>query len=248
LAGLKIFMHRCAVQSPTAARDKIIVPLDVPTAQAARELIAAIGGTVGFFKVGNQLFTSVGPDIVREVRASGSKVFLDLKYHDIPNTVRQAVESASALGVDMLTIHLSGGRAMCEAAVAGRRHSEVLVLGVTVLTSLDDVALSEIGFRGSVEDEVLRLAELARSVGIAGLVASPQELRLVRERFGSHFTTVIPGIRPAWAEAGDQKRVLTPRQAVDAGADYLVIGRPITASSDPKFAAQRIVDELEGRA
>jgi orotidine-5'-phosphate decarboxylase len=219
--------------------------LDVPTAQAARELINAIGGTVGFFKVGSQLFTSMGPHIVEEVRASGSKVFLDLKYHDIPNTVRHAVESASALGVDMLTIHLSGGRAMCEAAVVGRGISNVLILGVTVLTSLNDISLSEIGFRCSVEDEVLLLAEFAKNVGITGLVASPQELGILRERFGSLFTMVVPGIRPAWSDADDQKRIMTPRRAVEAGADYLVIGRPITASKDPKTAVQRIVDELE---
>jgi orotidine-5'-phosphate decarboxylase len=239
-------MHCLAVQSSTAAKNKIIVALDVPTAQGARELIKAIGGTVGFFKVGNQLFTSAGPDIIKEVRASGSKVFLDLKYHDIPNTVRHAIESASALGVDMLTIHLSGGRAMCEAAVVGRGMSSVFILGVTVLTSLDDAALSEIGFRGSVEDEVLLLAELAKNVGITGLVASPRELGILHERFGALFTTVIPGIRPAWSESGDQKRILTPRQAVEAGADYLVIGRPITASKDPKGAVQRIIEELEG--
>ncbi len=233
------------MQSPTTAKDRIIVPLDVPTAQAARELIKAIGGTVGFFKVGSELFTSAGPEIVKEVRASGSKIFLDLKYHDIPNTVRHAVQSASALDIDMLTVHLSGGRAMCEAAVVGRGISEMLILGVTVLTSLNDAALSEIGFRGSVEDEVLLLAELAKNVGITGLVASPRELNILRERFGSLFTTVIPGIRPVWSEAGDQKRILTPRQAVEAGADYLVIGRPITASEDPKIAVQRIVDELE---
>jgi orotidine-5'-phosphate decarboxylase len=238
-------MHRHAVQSPRAAKDKIIVPLDVPTAPAARDLVKAIGGTVGFFKIGNQLFTSAGPEIVKEVRASGSKVFLDLKYHDIPNTVRHAVESASALGVDMLTIHLSGGRAMCEAAVSGCGTSNLQILGVTVLTSLNDLALSQIGFRGSVQDEVLLLAELAKSVGISGLVASPQELGVLRERFGSLFTTVIPGIRPAWSESGDQKRTMTPQQAIEAGADYLVIGRPITAADDPKRALQRILDELE---
>jgi orotidine-5'-phosphate decarboxylase len=241
-------MHRHAVQSPRAAKDKIIVPLDVPTAPAARDLVKAIGGTVGFFKIGNQLFTSAGPEIVKEVRASGSKVFLDLKYHDIPNTVRHAVESASALGVDMLTIHLSGGRAMCEAAVIGRGTSNLQILGVTVLTSLNDLALSQIGFRGSVQDEVLLLAELAKSVGISGLVASPQELGVLRERFGSLFTTVIPGIRPAWSESGDQKRTMTPQQAIEAGADYLVIGRPITAADDPKRALQRILDELEKAA
>jgi orotidine-5'-phosphate decarboxylase len=240
-------MHRHAVQSSIAAKDRIIVPLDVPTAQAARELIKAIGGTIGFFKVGNQLFTSAGPAIVEEVLASGSKVFLDLKYHDIPNTVRHAVESASALGVDMLTIHLAGGRSMCKAAVVGRGISKVLLLGVTVLTSLDDTALPEIGFRGSVEDEVLLLAELAKNAGITGLVASPQELPILRERFGSLFTTVIPGIRPSWAKPGDQRRILTPRQAVDAGADYLVIGRPITASTDPRTAVLRIIEELEQR-
>jgi orotidine-5'-phosphate decarboxylase len=192
--------------------------------------------------------SSAGPEIVKEVRASGSKVFLDLKYHDIPNTVRHAVESASALGVDMLTIHLSGGRAMCEAAVIGRGTSNLQILGVTVLTSLNDLALSQIGFRGSVQDEVLLLAELAKSVGISGLVASPQELGVLRERFGSLFTTVIPGIRPAWSESGDQKRTMTPQQAIEAGADYLVIGRPITAADDPKRALQRILDELEKAA
>jgi orotidine-5'-phosphate decarboxylase len=241
-------MHRYPVQTLIAAKDKIIVPLDVPTANAARELINAIGGTVGFFKIGNQLFTGAGPAIVREVLDSGSKVFLDLKYHDIPNTVRHSVESACALDVDMLTIHLSGGRAMCEAAVAGRASSETLVLGVTVLTSLSDDALSEVGIRGTVQEEVLVLAELAKKTGVTGLVASPHELTLLRNRYGSMFTTVIPGIRPKWSEAWDQKRVLTPRQAVDAGADYLVIGRPITASSDPKDAVKRIIDELEQTA
>lgn len=238
-------MHRHAVQSSIAAKDKIIVPLDVPVNSAARELIKAIGGTVGFFKVGNQLFTAAGPAIVEEIQASGARVFLDLKFHDIPSTVRRAVESACALGVDMLTIHLSGGREMCEAAVVGRGISRVLILGVTVLTSLHDEALAEIGFRTSVQDEVLLLADLAKHVGITGLVASPLELVALRERFGSLFTTVIPGIRPTWSEAGDQKRTLTPRQAVEAGADYLVIGRPITASPDPQSAVRRIIDELE---
>jgi orotidine-5'-phosphate decarboxylase len=238
-------MHRHPVQSSIAAKDKIIVPLDVPAKSAARELIKAIGGKVGFFKVGDQLFIAAGPAIVEEIQASGARVFLDLKFHDIPNTVRRAVESACALGVDMLTVHLSGGREMCEAAVVGRGISKILILGVTVLTSLSDEALAEVGFRTSVQDEVLLLADLAKHVGITGLVASPQELVALRERFGSLFTMVIPGIRPTWSEAGDQKRTLTPRQAVDAGADYLVIGRPITASPDPQSAVQRIIDELE---
>jgi orotidine-5'-phosphate decarboxylase len=238
-------MHYYPVQTSISAKNKIIVPLDVPTAQAARELINAIGGTVNLFKIGSQLFTAAGPAIVREVIDSGSKVFLDLKYHDIPNTVRHGVESACALGVEMLTIHLSGGRAMCEAAMVGRGNSKTLVLGVTVLTSLTDDALSEVGFRGSVRDEALLLAGLAKSVGITGLVASPHELALLKDRYCSEFTTVIPGIRPAWSESGDQKRVMTPREAVDAGADYIVIGRPITASRNPKDAVNRIVAELE---
>ena len=236
------------MQTSIAAKDKIIVPLDVPAASAARELINAIGGTVGFFKIGSQLFTAAGPAIVREVLDSGSKVFLDLKYHDIPNTVRHGVESACGLGVHMLTVHLSGGRSMCEAAVVGRGISKTLLLGVTVLTSLTNDALSEVGFRGSIQDEVLLLAELAKNVGITGLVASPHELALLRNRYGSLFKTVIPGIRPAWSESGDQKRIMTPRQAVDAGADYLVIGRPITASSNPKDAVKRIIHELEQTA
>lgn len=237
-------MHPHAVESLVAAKDKIIVPLDVSTTSTAHALIKAIGGAVGFFKVGNQLFTAAGPSIVEEVKASGAKVFLDLKFHDIPNTVRRAVESACALGVDMLTIHLAGGREMCEAAVVGRGIAKTLILGVTVLTSLNDEALAEVGFRTSVEDEVLLLADLAKHVGVTGLVASPHELVVLRARFGSFFTTVIPGIRPSWAEAGDQKRVLTPLQAVEAGADYLVIGRPITASPDPQGAVQRIIEEL----
>jgi orotidine-5'-phosphate decarboxylase len=238
-------MHPHPVQSSIAAKDKIIVPLDVPTIKASRELIRQVGGAIGFFKVGSQLFTAAGPPIVQEIIASGSRVFLDLKFHDIPNSVRRAVESACALGVDMLTVHLSGGRSMCEAAVVGRGAAETLILGVTVLTSLNDAGIAEVGYRTSVEDEVLLLADLAKHVGITGLVASPLELAAIRNRFGSLFTTVIPGIRPKWSEAGDQTRTMTPAQALNAGADYLVIGRPITAASDPLEAALRIVGELE---
>jgi orotidine-5'-phosphate decarboxylase len=247
-AGVKIFMHPHPVQSSIAAKDKIIVPLDVPTLEASRELIRQVGGAIGFFKVGSQLFTAAGPAIVQEIKASGSRVFLDLKFHDIPNTVRRAVESACALGVDMLTVHLSGGRSMCEAAVVGRGTAKSLILGVTVLTSLNDAAIAEVGYRTSVEDEVLLLADLAKHVGISGLVASPLELVAIRNRFGSLFTTVIPGIRPEWSETGDQRRTMTPTEALNAGADYLVIGRPITAASNPLDATKRIVDELESVA
>jgi orotidine-5'-phosphate decarboxylase len=243
-AGVRIFMHRHPVQSSIPAKDKIIVSLDVATVEASRGLIDQIGGQIGFFKVGSQLFTATGPAIIDEIRASGSKIFLDLKFHDIPNTVRRAVESACALGVDMLTIHLSGGRSMCEAAVVGRGMTKTLILGVTVLTSLNDESIAEVGFRTSVEDEVLLLADLAKHVGITGLIASPLELVAIRNRFGSLFTTVIPGIRPHWSETRDQNRTMTPAEALNAGADYLVIGRPITAAPDPLQAANRIIDEL----
>jgi orotidine-5'-phosphate decarboxylase len=238
-------MHHHPVQGSIAAKDKIIVPLDVPTREASRSLINRVGGTIGFFKVGSQLFTATGPAIIEGIKASGSKVFLDLKFHDIPNTVRKAVESACALGVDMLTIHLSGGRAMCEAAVVGKGGARTLILGVTVLTSLNNESIAEVGFRTSVQGEVLLLADLAKDVGITGLVASPLELAAIRNRFGALFVTVVPGIRPKWSETDDQTRTMTPREALRAGADYLVIGRPITAAPDPLEAAKRIVDELE---
>jgi orotidine-5'-phosphate decarboxylase len=237
-------MHRHAVQSFIAAKDKIIVPLDVPTAKASRRLINQVAGSVGFFKVGSQLFTAEGPDIIEEIRGSGAKVFLDLKFHDIPNTVERAVESACALAVDMLTIHLAGGRSMCKAAIAGRGIAKTLILGVTILTSLDDESIEEVGFKGSVADQVLLLAELAHNVGVTGLVASPLELASLRNRFGSQFVIVVPGIRPAWSEAVDQKRTMTPFEALNAGADYLVIGRPITAAPAPLEAVKRILDEI----
>jgi orotidine-5'-phosphate decarboxylase len=238
-------MHRHPVQTSIGAKEKIIVPLDVPSEAEARRLIAILNGQVGLFKIGNQLFTRAGPSIVQEIKQAGSKVFLDLKFHDIPNTVQHAVESACGLGVDMLTIHLSGGKAMCKAAVTGRGTSSTLILGVTVLTSLDDQALAEIGCGMAVREQVLLMATLAQQTGITGLVASPQELGVLREQFGSLFTTVIPGIRPSWAEAGDQKRTMTPKEAIKAGADYLVIGRPITAAADPSGAVKRILEELE---
>jgi orotidine-5'-phosphate decarboxylase len=237
-------MHPHGVQSSMAAKDKIIVPLDVPTVDAARRLVRQLGGIIGFFKVGCQLFTAAGPSIVEEIKTSGSKVFLDLKFHDIPNTVCHAVESACALGVDMLTIHLSGGRSMCRAAVAGKGDGKALVLGVTVLTSLTDEEVGEVGFRAPVKDQVMLLANLAKEVGITGLVASPQELTILRNRFGSFFSVVVPGIRPEWSKADDQKRTMLPSEALREGADYLVIGRPITAAEVPREAAKRMIDEI----
>lgn len=224
--------------------EKIIVALDVPDDEAAARLIEQLAGSVRFFKIGLQLFCKCGPPIVRRVREAGAKVFLDLKFHDIPNTVRHAVESACALGVDMLTIHLSGGSAMIRAAAAGAEGYGALVLGVTVLTSSTRETLREVAVDAAVEDQVLRLARLALENGVRGVVASPQEITLLRQLFNNQLAIVTPGIRPAWAAANDQQRTLTPREAVQAGADFLVIGRPITAHAHPREAAETILAEI----
>jgi orotidine-5'-phosphate decarboxylase len=227
------------------AKDKIIIALDVPSAQEAQELIGRLRDRVGWFKVGLQLFAAVGPAIVEEIKKGGAKVFLDLKFHDIPNTVQQAVRSACALGADMLTIHLCGGSEMCRAAVQGRAQSSTLLLGVTVLTSQNDQTLAEVGIKANVAEQVLLLATLAKAAGIDGLIASPHEIRLLRNRFGPRFTIVTPGIRPTGADRGDQKRVMTPSEAIKAGSDYLVIGRSITGTADPVAALNGIEAELE---
>ena len=227
-----------------AAKDKIIVALDVPSVDEARRLVATLQGAVSWYKVGLQLFTLGGPRLVRELKETGAKIFLDLKFHDIPNTVRHAVESACVLGVEMLTFHLSGGSEMCAAAIAGRGSSTTLLLGVTVLTSQTDATLAEVGVQGSVTHQVITLAALAKASGITGLVASPMELKPLREQFGKAFTIVTPGVRPTGSETDDQKRVMTPAEALQLGSDYLVIGRPITGAKDPKAAIDRIVSEL----
>jgi orotidine-5'-phosphate decarboxylase len=244
LAGVTILIHANPVEDSHSAKDKIIVALDVPSVLQARQLIELLGGKAGWFKVGLQLFCAAGPTIIQEVKQTGSRVFLDLKFYDIPNTVRSAVAATSALGIEMLTIHLVGGSEMCVAAVTGRARSNVLLLGVTILTSQVDDNLHEVGFRTTVVNQVLLLAELAKNCGIPGLVASPHELKPLRHRFGSLFTIVTPGVRPSWAEAGDQKRIMTPLEAIQAGADFLVIGRPITAAPNPKEALERILEEI----
>ena len=225
------------------ARDRLIVALDVPTAADAASLSAQLVAEISFFKIGLQLYTAEGPEIVRAVQGSGANVFLDLKLFDIPNTVAKAVAAASKLGVSMLTIHLAGGRRMIEAAVAACP-PDLLLLGVTVLTSFDAETLRETGVQNGVEEQALRLAELGTESGIRGLVASPHELGALRRRLGSDVKIVTPGVRPAWAAADDQKRFTTPLEAVQRGADYLVIGRPITAHAEPAQAARKIIDEL----
>ena len=227
-----------------SARDRLIVVLDVPTQTEALNLVRDLSPEVGFFKIGLQLYTAHGPEIVRDILASGTKVFLDLKLHDIPNTVARAVDSAVQLGVQMLTIHLSGGPEMIRAAVKARRNN-LSILGVTVLTSATEETLREIGVSDKIDDYVLRLAKVGVAGGIDGLVASPREVKMLRAQFGAKIKLVVPGIRPSWAEAGDQKRFMTPRQALDAGADYLVIGRPIIAHSRPREAVTKILNEVE---
>jgi orotidine-5'-phosphate decarboxylase len=227
----------------TKVAEKIIVALDVPTKAEALNLVNQLAGDISFFKVGLQLYTATGPGVVREIVATGAKVLLDLKLHDIPNTVARAVESASQLGVDMLTIHLSGGAEMMRAAV-GARSSNMSILGVTVLTSATQETLDEIGIAEKIDNHILRLGRLGVSAGIDGLVASPFEAKFLRSEFGDKIKIVTPGVRPSWSETGDQKRFMTPREALGAGADYLVIGRPITAHRNPREAVKKILAEL----
>ena len=227
----------------TTAAEKIIVALDVATRQKALDLVEQLRADISFFKIGLQLYTAEGPEIVRAVLATGAKVWLDLKLYDIPNTVARGVDSASILGVQMLTIHLSGGSEMIRTATAARA-SDLLVLGVTVLTSSTEQTLREIGITDGVEDQVLRLARLGAAAGIDGVVASPHEIKILRREFGERFKIAVQGIRPSWAEPGDQKRFLTPREAFEAGADFIGIGRPITRHQNPREAVARILDEL----
>jgi orotidine-5'-phosphate decarboxylase len=230
------------------SKDRLIVALDVPGATQARQIVQAIGDAATTYKVGKQLFTAEGPQVVRDLVASGRKVFLDLKYHDIPNTVAAAVRSAAELGVSMLTVHASGGSKMLRAAVEAASQSSTkatpMVLAVTVLTSLSDADLLELGIAGNVLSQVLRLGALARAAGCGGLVASAQEARELRTTLGVGFAIVTPGVRPAGASAGDQARVVTPKDAIAAGATYLVVGRPILEAPDPAKAAQQIADEI----
>jgi len=229
--------------------ERLIVALDLPTARQAQDIVAAIGSPAPMFKVGKQLFTAEGPALVRELVAAGRKVFLDLKFHDIPNTVAGAVREAAKLNVSMLTVHAAGGSPMLRAAAeaAAQSAARPLVLAVTVLTSLSGQELQETGVSGTVETQVLRLASLALRAGCGGLVASPLEARLLRRELGEGFAIVTPGVRPAGEEKGDQARVMTPRQAMEAGATHIVVGRPITGAANPAGAARKIVEEMAGR-
>jgi orotidine-5'-phosphate decarboxylase len=232
--------------SKTDPRQRLIVALDVSTSAAARKIVAAVGDSAHAYKVGMQLYTAEGPAIVRELVGSGRRVFLDLKYHDIPNTVGAAVREAAQLGVNMLTVHASGGGKMLRAAVdaAAQTQPDLLVLAVTVLTSLDDIELGKLGLRGGVLDQVLRLAALSLANGCQGVVASALEAAALREEFGQDFTIVTPGVRPAGSGVQDQARVVTPAEAIAAGSSQIVVGRPITDALDPAAEARAILGQM----
>jgi orotidine-5'-phosphate decarboxylase len=226
-------------------RQRLIVALDVSTATAARKIVAAVGDSAHAYKVGMQLYTAEGPDVVRELVSSGRRVFLDLKYHDIPNTVAAAVNQAALLKVSMLTVHAAGGSKMLKAAVEATQDSHgVQVLAVTVLTSLNDTELGKIGIRGAVLDQVLRMTALALSNGCHGVVASAQEAGALREEFGENFVIVTPGVRPAGSGPHDQARVVTPAEAIAAGASHIVVGRPITEAMDPASETRAILGQM----
>jgi orotidine-5'-phosphate decarboxylase len=227
-------------------RHKLIVALDVSTAAAAHKIVEAIGDSASTYKVGMQLYTAEGPQLVRDLVASGRRVFLDLKYHDIPNTVATAVHEAAELGVSMLTVHASGSTKMLRAAVEAARavNPALVVLGVTVLTSLDEKDLETVGISGTMQNEVLRLATLALKNGCQGIVTSAREALQLRTELGTDFAIVTPGVRPAGAGHADQVRVVTPAEAIAAGASHIVVGRPITEASDPAAEARAILRQI----
>lgn len=229
-----------------SARERLIVALDVASAAEARRIVGGLGQSAEIYKVGMQLYTAEGPAVVRDLVQSGHKVFLDLKYHDIPKSVGAAVAEAAKLGVSFLSVHGSGGAGMLRAAVeaAGSGNSGPKVLAVTVLTSMEEQDLNAIGIGGHLVDQVLRLAGVAFEAGCSGLVSSAREVRELRARFGDRFLAVTPGVRPRQAGRHDQARVSTPAEAIRAGASHLVVGRPITEAACAREAADKILAEI----
>lgn len=232
--------------------EKIIVALDVDSIEDVERLVDKLRPVVKIFKIGAELFTSCGTQAVDVVRRKGGKVFLDLKYHDIPNTVMKAARAAAKWNIHMMTLHISGGLKMMKEAVSTAREeaerlqtSPPLIMGVTVLTSMDRKDIESIGIDSSVENQVARLVKLAERAGLDGVVASPKEVQKIKKMVKKDFLIVTPGIRPLWSLKSDQKRVATPKEALDMGADYIVVGRPITAQDDPKEAAEKIIREME---
>lgn len=232
--------------------DKVIVALDVSSINEAEKLVKALSPVLKTFKIGKELFTSAGPEAVKMVHSHGGRVFLDLKFHDIPNTVASACEAATKLGVFMLNVHALGGKNMMFSAVqavhktAGdSKQPHPKVIGVTVLTSLADRDLKEVGIKHKVQSEVEILTVLVQQCGLDGVVASGHEIEIIRKVAGKNFLIVTPGVRPTWAAHGDQKRITTPKEAIEKGADYVVIGRPITQDKNPREAAEKIAKEMD---
>jgi orotidine-5'-phosphate decarboxylase len=235
------------------AADRLVIALDVDNDEEALGLVAELKGSVGIFKVGHQLFTAYGPDIVRRIIGMGGRVFLDLKYHDIPNTVAKASAEATKLGVSIFNVHSLGGLDMMKAAAAAAKEAagkhglpEPIVLAVTVLTSMDERSLrKELKITRSLQREVAHLARMAQRAGMHGVVASPQEIKMLRRAVRGEFVILTPGVRPAWAAKDDQKRVMTPGEAVKSGADFIVVGRPVLMAQDRKAAVQKILEEMQ---
>ena len=235
-------------------RERLVLALDVDDFKKAKELAGKLSDYVGIFKIGSQLFTAEGAKVVNMVNERGGKVFLDLKFHDIPNTVARAAEVATKLGVYIFDVHTSGGYEMMKAAAAATKKtslalgiSKPLVLGVTLLTSINQEILEkEIGIKKRLKEQVVHLAKLAKTAGLDGVVASPREIKEIRKACGEDFVILTPGIRPAGKSSDDQKRVMTPREAIKLGADFLVIGRPIRNAANPVEAAKEILREMEG--
>lgn len=231
-----------------STRERLIVALDVSSSADALKIVSSLGDSVQTYKVGMQLYTAEGPKIVRDLISAGKSVFLDLKYYDIPNTVAAAVREAAHLGVSMMTVHASGGTKMLRAAAdaAQSSSSSPKLLAITVLTSMDENGLHEIGVPGQLPEQVFHLATMALRAGCDGVVSSAQEAKNLRARLGHTFLAVTPGVRPIGAAHGDQARVVTPAEAIAAGATHIVVGRPITAASDPEAAAEGVLREMEG--
>ncbi|MFH1644905.1 MAG: orotidine-5'-phosphate decarboxylase [Candidatus Omnitrophota bacterium] len=226
-------------------KDRLIVALDVDSLDKAKKIVNKLYPVVKIFKVGNELFTSCGPDAVKMIHKKGAKVFLDLKYHDIPNTVAKAVKKAQSMGVFMLNVHASGGSSMMKAAKDAVSSKKLCLLAVTVLTSIDKPELKSLGIRKNPLNQVKHLALLAKKSGMSGVVCSAWEARLIKKLCGKDFVVVTPGIRPKSSERSDQKRVATPDYAISEGADYIVVGRPITLAKSPLDVAKSIVKEIE---
>jgi len=229
-------------------KEKVCIALDVSTRKEALDLVRLLYDSVGMFKVGMQLFTAEGPSLVMEIIEAGGKVFLDLKFHDIPNTVKHAAAEAAKLGVSMMTIHTSGGSAMMQAVASELReksgHVKPLVVGVTVLTSLDDRALGEVGINSNMDTQVLRMAKLAESSGLDGVVCSPREIQMIRGATDRGFKIVTPGVRMPGQSVDDQQRTATPQEAIASGADYIVVGRAVTSAANPRGAMAAVLQSM----